>query len=191
MNQNADKLLGRLLEVTQNDILPLTKKAVEQGSLIFGAAILKKDDLSLVVAGSNHETANPIWHGEVYTIKKFFELPADQRPHPKDCIFYSSHEPCSLCLSAITWAEFDNFYYLFSYEETRDDFEVPDDLRILKEVFHCEHGNYAKNNAYWKSYYLMDLLLELSESEQETYRREIEKLKAIYLKLSPGGFKLK
>ena len=32
--------------------------------------------------------------------------------------FLSSHEPCSLCLSAITFSGFDNFYYLFPYEST-------------------------------------------------------------------------
>ena len=35
-----------------------------------GAAIIKKDDYSLVVAGSNNETENPLWHGEINTLKK-------------------------------------------------------------------------------------------------------------------------
>jgi tRNA(Arg) A34 adenosine deaminase TadA len=62
------KLIDRLLASLENDIIPLSQQAVQQGNKVFGAAILKKDDLSLVVAGSNHETLNPLWHGVVYTI---------------------------------------------------------------------------------------------------------------------------
>ena len=37
--------------------------------------------------------------------------------------------------SGITWRGFDNFYYLFTYEDTRDGFGIPHDIRILKEVY--------------------------------------------------------
>jgi hypothetical protein len=37
-------------------------------------------------------------------------------------------------LSGITWGGFDNFYYLFTYEDTRDAFGIPHDIRILEEV---------------------------------------------------------
>jgi tRNA(Arg) A34 adenosine deaminase TadA len=49
----------------------------------------------------------------MHTLKKFYELDANTRPNEKDCIFLSSHEPCSMCLSAITFSGFDNFYYFF------------------------------------------------------------------------------
>ena len=39
-----------------------------------------------------------LYHGEVHTIKRFYEIPSQQRPPPKDCIFLTTHEPCSLCL---------------------------------------------------------------------------------------------
>ena len=39
-------------------------------------------------------------------IRRFFELPATERPNPRDCIFLATHEPCSLCLSGITWSGF-------------------------------------------------------------------------------------
>ena len=57
-------------------------------------------------------------------------------------IFLATHEPCSLCLSAITWTGFDNFYYLFSHEDSRDSFAIPHDLKILKEVFTLDPGGY-------------------------------------------------
>ena len=145
-------LLDKFLDVFNNDILPLTSKGVDSGNKIFGAAIIKKDDYSLVVAGSNNETENPLWHGETHTLKKFYEINKDTRPDEKNCIFLSSHEPCSLCLSAITFSGFDNFYYLFPYESTSEEFGIPHDLNILKEVFNINDGNYIKNNSYWTSY---------------------------------------
>ena len=95
------------------DILPLTEQGVARGNKIFGAAILKKSDLSLVLAETNNEIENPLWHGEVHALKRFYE----QKEHPDtgDLIFLATHEPCSLCLSAITWTGFDNFFYLFSH----------------------------------------------------------------------------
>ena len=111
----SEILLDRFLKAFKDEILPLTFEGVNLGNKIFGAAIIKKDDHSLVVAGSNNETKNPLWHGEIHTLKKFYELHEEMRPNEKNCIFLSSHEPCSLCLSAITFSGFDNFYYFFNY----------------------------------------------------------------------------
>ena len=106
----TEKLLEKCLDIFTKEILPITEKGVSEGNKIFGAAILKKKDLSLVVAGSNNETENPIWHGETYTLKKFYEISKDTRPSEKDCIFLCSHEPCSLCLSAITFSGKNTFW---------------------------------------------------------------------------------
>ncbi len=75
-------LIDRLLATVEDDIIPLTRQGVEQGNKVFGAAILRKDDLSLVVAGTNNETENPLWHGEVHTIKLLYEMPRARRPAP-------------------------------------------------------------------------------------------------------------
>ena len=107
-----------------------------------------------MIAETNNEMENPLWHGEVHALKRFYELPRAERPDTKDCIFLATHEPCSLCLSAITWTGFDNFHYLFSHEDSRDSFAIPHDLKILKEVFTLEPGGYNAENAYWKSYAL-------------------------------------
>jgi tRNA(Arg) A34 adenosine deaminase TadA len=37
-------LVGRLLDVIEGDILPLTEAGVRRGNKIFGAAILRKSD---------------------------------------------------------------------------------------------------------------------------------------------------
>ena len=48
-------LAARLLDVIEQDILPLTAKGVALGNKVFGAAILRKSDLSLVIAETNNE----------------------------------------------------------------------------------------------------------------------------------------
>ncbi len=111
-------LLERLIDVIEQDIIPLTERGVAEGNKVFGAALLRKSDLSLVLAETNNETENPLWHGEVHTLKRFYEMPEKERPDTKDMVFLSTHEPCSMCLSAITWSGFDNFYYLFSHEDS-------------------------------------------------------------------------
>ncbi|MFH1806962.1 MAG: deaminase [Pseudomonadota bacterium] len=156
-------LLDRLLVTMEHDILPLTTQGVAAGNKIFGAAILRKSDLSLVLAETNNETENPLWHGEVHAIKRFYELPAHGRPAPQDLIFLTTHEPCSMCLSAITWAGFDNFYYFFSHEDSRDAFAIPHDLKILKEVFTLDPGGYRHSNAFWNGHAIHTLIAQITD----------------------------
>ena len=177
-------LLDKFLNVFNNNILPLTLKGVDSGNKIFGAAIIKKDDYSLVVAGSNNEMENPLWHGETHTLKKFYEINKETRPDEKNCIFLSSHEPCSLCLSAITFSGFDNFYYLFPYESTSEEFNIPHDLNILKEVFNINYGNYIKNNSYWKSYSINSLINKLEDSKKKKFKDSFNNIKKNYFDLS-------
>ena len=70
----SELLLNRFLRAFKDEILPLTFEGVNSGNKIFGAAIINKNDHSLVVAGTNNETKNPLWHGEIHTLKKFYEL---------------------------------------------------------------------------------------------------------------------
>ena len=48
-------LIDRLFDVIENDIVPRTEAGVAQGNKLFGAAILRKNDLSLVIAETNNE----------------------------------------------------------------------------------------------------------------------------------------
>ena len=180
----SEILLDKFIDIFKNNILPLTVKGVDSGNKIFGAAILNKDNYSLVAAGSNNEIENPIWHGEIYTIKKFYELNHGMRPKEKNCIFLSSHEPCSLCLSAITFSGFNNFYYLFPYESTSDEFNIPHDLNVLKEVFNISDGKYIKENSYWKSYNINNLINELKDSNKKKILNSFDEIKKIYIDLS-------
>ena len=177
----SDRALAtRFLDVVEHDIVPLTRAGVERGDKVFGGAVLRKSDLSLVIAGTNRETVNPLFHGEIATLNAYFALPGPARPAPEDCLFLSTHEPCSLCLSAITWGGFDNFHYLFPYEDTRDAFNIPHDLKILSEVFRIENGDYARENAFWRSRSVDDLI----GSEGEDLKERIRRLRSLYDELS-------
>ena len=141
------QLAEALLTALEDHVLPLTRQGVAAGNKIFGAALLRKSDGSVVLAETNNETENPLWHGEVHLLKRYAEVPG--LPPPEDLIFLSTHEPCSMCLSAITWAGFDNFFDFFTHEDSRDSFAIPHDLKILKEVFTLDPGGYRRANAYW------------------------------------------
>lgn len=177
-------LIERLFDVIENDIVPKTAEGVAKGNKVFGAALLAKNDRSLVLAETNNELENPLWHGEMHCLKRFYEMPKASRADTKDLIFLSTHEPCSLCLSAITWAGFDNFYYLFSHEDSRDSFAIPHDLNILKEVFTLEPGGYNAENAYWKSFSLRRLVRELPEADRNRLEERVARISARYDELS-------
>ena len=177
-------LADRFLQVIEEDIVPKTRAGVAAGNKLFGAAILRKSDLSLVVAATNAETENPLFHGEVSTLNAYYRLPAASRPATRDCLFLSTHEPCSLCLSAITWAGFDNFFYLFGYEDTRDAFNIPHDLKILREVFGIEAGEYRRENAFWNSRSIAELAAETPSQARFRLTARIEALAKTYADLS-------
>jgi tRNA(Arg) A34 adenosine deaminase TadA len=191
---NTPALLSRLLDVIEQDLVPLTQRGVTGGNKLFGAAILRKSDLSVVIAETNNESENPLWHGEIHAIKRFYELPAESRPDSKDCIFLATHEPCSLCLSGITWSGFDNFYYLFSYEDTRDSFGIPHDIRILQEVFAVPDPDreavapgrplYNRKNAFFESHSLQNLIAATDRSTRESLVARVDDLNGVYNDLS-------
>ncbi len=177
-------LIDRLLDAIEHDIAPMTRQEVTRGNKIFGAAILLKSDLSLVIAETNNEVENPLWHGEMHAIKKLYERDRKTLPDPKDCIFLATHEPCSLCLSAITWGGYDNFYYLFSHEDSRDAFAIPHDLKVLKEVFTLDPGGYNTENAYWHSHDIVQMIASLDRGNRERLVARVDDISALYNDLS-------
>ena len=170
---------NKILDIFIEDLIPLTNSSINKGNKVFGGFIVKKSDLSLVSIGTNEETKNPLLHGEISTIFNFFDK---NITNMKDYYFISSHEPCSLCLSAITWAGFDNFYYLFSYESTKGDFKIPHDLKILSEIFKIKDGKYNFKNNYWQSFSIISEINRLGL--HESLSGKILKITEKYNKMS-------
>lgn len=183
--------LGRYLDVVEHDVLPLTRTRVALGNKLFGAAILRRDDLSVVVAESNNEVENPLWHGEIHAIKRFYEIPASERPGPQDCFFLATHEPCSLCLSGITWSGFTEFGYVFSHRDSAEEFAIPYDIAILKAVYAVpdpdraeaspDRDLYNRTNAYFTSH---DLAARIRATGDEVLVARLADLARAYAAVS-------
>lgn len=60
MSNTSAQLLDAFLSTTDDKIIPLTAEGVAAGCKVFGAAILRKSDLSMVVAATNNETSSPL-----------------------------------------------------------------------------------------------------------------------------------
>ncbi|MDP2121502.1 MAG: nucleoside deaminase [Hoeflea sp.] len=183
ITENAD-LVGRLLDVMEHDILPLTDRGVAEGNKVFGAALLRKTDRTLVMAETNRETENPLWHGEVHLLKCFYETPVSKQESTRDMMFMSTHEPCTMCMSAIAWAGFDNFFYFFSHQDSRDSFSIPHDLKMLKEVFGLEPGGYNHDNAFWRGRGIFDLIATLPDDQAAPLLDQAHRIRARYAELS-------
>jgi tRNA(Arg) A34 adenosine deaminase TadA len=176
--------------------VPLTRAGVSSGSKLFGAAILSRSTLAPVTVATNNELASPLLHGEINCIQQFFSSPAEGRPATKDCVFFATHEPCSLCLSGITWAGFNEFYYLFTYEDSRDLFAIPYDIDILEQVFRVPTPSdteetlaarplYNRKNKFFTAKSMADLLDEIhDETERQHWASQITRVKELYNALS-------
>jgi tRNA(Arg) A34 adenosine deaminase TadA len=193
---SAEDLVSKLLTVTESSIVPLTRSQVSSGSKLFGAAILSRYSLEPVTVATNNERASPLLHGEINCIQTFFASPKEGRPQPKDCIFFATHEPCSLCLSGITWSGFNEFYYLFTYEDSRDLFGIPYDIDILQSVYQVASPAdtpetlaakplYNRTNKFFKARSVADLVATMEDgTEKSKWIAEITRIKALYNELS-------
>ena len=170
-----------ILDIFLNYLIPETVSSVKKGNKIFGAFVIAKSDFKLIITGTNNEIVNPLFHGEISAIFNFFKL---NKLNSKKYYFITSHEPCSLCLSAITWSGFDNFYYFFPHKETKSKFNIPHDLNILKEVFYINNGNYNKDNIYWKSFSILEEIKKLNNKEKDSLSIKIENITKLYQNLS-------
>ena len=193
---SAKNLVSTLLTITESSIIPLTRTQVSLGNKLFGAAILSRSDLQPVTVATNNESASPLLHGEINCIQTFFAQPVNSRPPTKDCIFFATHEPCSLCLSGITWSGFNEFYYLFTYEDSRDLFAIPYDIDILQSVYQVASPNdtsetlaarplYNRVNKFFTAKSVADLVAKIEDVvEREKLTAEVARVKAVYNELS-------
>ncbi|KAH7161488.1 cytidine deaminase-like protein [Dactylonectria macrodidyma] len=199
-SKSPEDVLVALLRTIESDIIPLTRAGVSSGSKLFGAAILSSATLEPYTVSTNNERVSPLLHGEINCIQQFYTVSfpdASTRPNPRDdCVFLATHEPCSLCLSGITWSGFKELYFLFTYEDSRDRFAIPYDIEILEEVFRVratgegdealkERALYNKVNKFFTAQSLGDLVNRVDDAQRrEELRLEVERIKGLYDGLS-------
>ena len=111
-------------------VIDISIKNVKNGGGPFAALIVKND--KIVSYGINDVTLknDPTAHAEINAIRKAakklksFDL--------KDCVIYSSCEPCPMCFSAIYWANIKKVYYVATRKEAAK-YGFRDD-KIYKEL---------------------------------------------------------
>ena len=174
--------IENILTAIKDDLLPLTEKGVEEGNHVFGGMVLDAASLKTIVAGTNNRQGNPIFHGEIDTILRFFSM--KDHPAPSECIFVASHDPCSMCISAIAWSGFKEIWVLFGYEDVAKDFEMPVDLMMYREIFGVDGAK--DNNLFFRKYSIK------RESENEAnasiLKEKIEELEKLYSSLEVKDF---
>jgi tRNA(Arg) A34 adenosine deaminase TadA len=144
-----DEKMEKMLDVIRDEILPLTECEVKRGNHLFGGAVLRPDTLTSVMVGSNNRIENPLFHGEIDTLNRFFKLPV--RPRPDELIFLATHDPCPMCAAAIAWAGFKEVWVFFGAREVTENFAMPVDAEMYKDLFGSA-GTRAENKFFRKHY---------------------------------------
>ena len=135
-----EKLFNRLMDVIEYDVAPLTRKRVAIGCKVFGAAVLRKDDLSLdpkdCIFVATHQPccmcASAIaWSGfpELFYLfgyentSKDFHIPHDQKmiwelfhctSPAEDSSYYTSRPIMGLCDTPEAAARFERIKNLYA-----------------------------------------------------------------------------
>jgi len=175
-------MIRRMLEIIENEVLPKTEKNVAEGNKVFGAAVLRDDAaLTTVVADSNHEMLCPLYHGEMWTIKKWSELPDQERPAAPECVFLSTHEPCCMCISGITWSGFKKCFYFFPYETTKAQ-GIPHDLNIMYQLWQVP--SYARSNSFISTAGLLAEIDKCQEPDRAELLETADRITRKYSELS-------
>ena len=158
----------RLLDVIDHDILPLTERGVAAGNKVFGAAILRKSDLSLV--DRRAPTTRP--RTRCGTARCTHSSSSTNFPTHRRPAIWCSCPPTSPARCACRRSPGPGSTTSTTSSPTRipgTAFAIPHDLKILNEVFGLEPGGYRRTNAFWTAYSIPALV----ESEPEPLRTQL------------------
>jgi len=104
-----DTFMRRAIELSEKASL------IEKSGGVFGAVIVK--DNEIIAEGYNQviKRNDPTWHGEVHAIREACKKMGS--PHLEGCVLYTSAEPCPMCLTAAYWAHIDHIFYAARVED--------------------------------------------------------------------------
>lgn len=108
-NQPNDKFMRRAIELSE------IAGVKEKTGGVFGAVIVKNDEI--IAEGYNQviKQNDPTWHGEMEAIRKACQKL--QSPHLEGCVMYTSAEPCPMCMATAYWAKLDEIYYAATIQD--------------------------------------------------------------------------
>ncbi len=113
--------LFQILKIIEEKILPKTRQGVEKGNKVFGAALLD-EDFEFILAETNDELNNPLFHGEVKLINEWAKITkaCDRGRAAQELIFIATHEPCCMCIRQVLVFTFiissqNLFKFLYTY----------------------------------------------------------------------------
>lgn len=125
MDKSHDKFMRRAIELSERASI------IEKSGGVFGAVIVK--DNEIIGEGYNQVIRHndPTWHGEMEAIRNACKKL--KSPHLDGCVMYTSAECCPMCLCAAYWAHLDKIYYGATIEDSKKygDF---DDVDFLAEI---------------------------------------------------------
>ena len=78
-------------------------KAKQKGDYAIGAVIVKNEKIISKSGNKVKINQNPVHHAEFIAIQKASKKLKHR--HLRDCVLYTTHEPCPMCASAAVWAK--------------------------------------------------------------------------------------
>jgi tRNA(Arg) A34 adenosine deaminase TadA len=145
---NGAEKVKLLLEVVRDEILPLTESEMARGNVSCGSAILRADTLTSVMVGADNRGTNPLFHGNIDSINRFFKLPV--HPPTEELIFLATHDPCPMCAAAIAWAGFKELWILFGQGEVELEPTMRPSPAMYRDLFGVE--GIRQDNGYYARY---------------------------------------
>ena len=107
-----------------------------------GAVIVSNHAIISEGVSATRELTDPTAHAEIVAIRKACIIFKSKYLH--DCEIYVSVQPCSMCLSAILWAEIPKLYYACGREYTK--MKGFRDTEILEQICLPSHKNILITN---------------------------------------------